>query len=543
MIRSKFMMLAAGVLAAAFVVAVATLVAPPVFEFHAPASLASLVGDAMVFAGPTLLALRAELTDLETRAAAKQGELKDGLSADEVRKIEAEHRELLDKIVAKRGEVAEAERAAPSATDTVAVERARSAEITTLAQRHAMPAEFASQHIASGTSIEEVRKIVLEEVAKRSAGTAISPRVAVTQDEGDTIRAAVENSILHRANPAAVQLDDAARQFRGMSLLEAGRSFVEDTQGVKLRSLSKRELAGVLLGLDRRSGMMATTDFPQLLANVASKRLRDMYRQTVQTWRPLCRRSDAPDFKERAIVALAGMPELKKVKEGGEYTYASLGETAEKYSLATYGRIIAITRQTLINDDLGAFDRLPTMFGRAAAEHESDLVWGVILANANMADGVALFHANHGNLGTGAALGEAGVAAGEQAIGEQQDAAKRAMNLVAKFLIVAPKDKLAARKLLTAVTATKTGDVNVYQNSMDLIVENRLKVTSGAQPWYLGVDPAQWDTIEYAYLEGEDGIYTEERMGFEVDGVEIKGRLDFAAKAIDHRGLYKNPGV
>jgi hypothetical protein len=46
-----------------------------------------------------------------------------------------------------------------------------------------------------------------------------------------------------------------------------------------------------------------------------------------------------------------------------------------------------------------------------------------------------------------------------------------------------------------------------------------------------------------AYLEGQQGAYIETRNGFDVDGVEIKCRLDFGAKAIDWRGLYKNAGA
>ena len=41
----------------------------------------------------------------------------------------------------------------------------------------------------------------------------------------------------------------------------------------------------------------------------------------------------------------------------------------------------------------------------------------------------------------------------------------------------------------------------------------------------------------------QDGVYIETRMGFDVDGVEIKARLDFGAKAIDWRGLFKNAGI
>jgi len=48
--------------------------------------------------------------------------------------------------------------------------------------------------------------------------------------------------------------------------------------------------------------------------------------------------------------------------------------------------------------------------------------------------------------------------------------------------------------------------------------------------------------VEYSYLEGESGLFTTRREGFEVDGVEIKARHVFAAKAIDWRGVQKNPG-
>jgi len=529
-------------LCAAFV-----MLSPEAFAATLPVK-ASLIDHSSVMqlmseAGIALAALRSKHDDLVSRAQAKQAEIKDGMSPEDVKRIEDEHATLVREIEGVKEDIRKAEQEERSNPAAVAAERARSAEITTLAQRHNMPADFAAKHIADGTSVEDVRKIVLDEVAKRAEQSRISPRATVLTDEGDTIRTAVETAILHRANPAAVRLDDAARSWRGMSLLEMGRVFVEETQGVKLRGLGKRELAGVLLGLDRRSGMMSTSDFPQLLANVASKRLRDGYGSARQTWRPFSRQSNAPDFKERAIVQLSGMPEFLKVKEGGEYQSAFLGESVEKYALATYGRIISITRQTLINDDLGAFDRLPTLFGRAAAELESDLVWGVLLNNPKMGDNVDLFHEDHGNLAaSGGAPSEATVEAAEIAIGAQKDAAGKPLNLAPRFLAVSRKHKVGAQKLLTAVTASKTGDVNVYQNTMDLIVEDRLYNAGGACPWFIIGDPAQWDTIEYAYLEGEEGLYTEERMGFEVDGIQIKGRLDFAAKAIDHKAFYKNPG-
>ncbi|MCB2106361.1 MAG: peptidase U35 [Rhodobacteraceae bacterium] len=506
-------------------------------------------------ATPALVALRAEHSDLVARAAAKLASVKDGMTPDEIRAIETEHADLLRQVTAKAEEIRTAESASPSPTPAdstraaIDAERARSGEIIALAIRHGMPADFASQHIAAGISLDKVRGLVLDAVAARSATPPLNPRVEILQDEGDTIRAAVEVAIQHRANPASVQLDDAARQWRGMSLLEMGRAFVEQTTGQRMRGLGRMELATRLLNLDTglRSGggMMSTSDFPNILANVVAKRLRNAYETAPQHWKKLARQSNAPDFKSRAVMQLSNLPQFKKVQEGGEYSHAALADSAEQYALSTYGRIVAITRQTLINDDLGAFDRLPMLLGRAAAETEASLFWSIILTNAAMGDGTALFHANHGNLGTGAAIDVAALNAGRAAMRKQKGFAAKAadadpLNLTPAYLVVSPDKETEAQQFLATTLYPQEGaKVNPFAGSMTQITEARL--TGNA--WYLFADPATIDTIEYAYLEGEEGLFTEQRLGFEIDGVEVKGRLDFAAKAIDWRGMYKNPGV
>ena len=91
--------------------------------------------------------------------------------------------------------------------------------------------------------------------------------------------------------------------------------------------------------------------------------------------------------------------------------------------------------------------------------------------------------------------------------------------------------------------ATPANVVPASIRSLAVIAEPRLDPASGAVPWYLFASPSAIDTIEYAYLEGQDGVFIETRIGFDVDGVEIKARLDFGAKAIDWRGMQKSPGV
>ena len=56
----------------------------------------------------------------------------------------------------------------------------------------------------------------------------------------------------------------------------------------------------------------------------------------------------------------------------------------------------------LINDDISAFTDISARLGRAAADFEADFLASKLTANPKMSDGKAVFHADHGNLGSGA---------------------------------------------------------------------------------------------------------------------------------------------
>ena len=78
--------------------------------------------------------------------------------------------------------------------------------------------------------------------------------------------------------------------------------------------------------------------------------------------------------------------------------------------MVTFGRLFAITRQAIINDDLSALSDIPARHGEAAARKMGDVAYAVLTANAAMGDSVALFHATHGNLGAAAVVGIAPIA-------------------------------------------------------------------------------------------------------------------------------------
>ena len=420
-------------------------------------------------------------------------------------------------------------------------------KIGTRAAAFGLTAEQAMEAMAETRSLEAATDWLQEKAAARSAAVPRQqPKIEVLRDEGDTLRRGIGDAILARANPQAVKLDEAGRQWRGLTLMEMGREYVEQTQGVRLRGLSRMEMAGVVLGLTRAPGAHSTSDFPLILANTANKRLQAAYDAQPSGWKRFCRQSNATDFKTRYINRLSEAPRLEKVVENGEFKYGSVSEQGESYALSTYGKIISITRQALINDDLGAFDRLPTLFAAAAADNEADIVWGIVTTNGAMSDSVALFHASHGNLaGSAAAISVTSLGAARAAMRLQKNVAgKQLINVQPSYLLVPAALETVAEQFIAQnlIPAQASNVVPEWVRSLTPIVEPRLDAAS-AVSWYLAADPARIDTIEYAYLDGAENLFTETRVGFEVDGVEIKVRQDFAAKAIDWRGLYKNAGA
>lgn len=525
--------------------------------FHAQSGVSDPMS--IFTANAALLALRSQHSDIVTRAAALLATVKDGMPAAEVTRIEGEHAELVRQAAELQTKITVEETRAP-APPAPAESRGHAWSVEDIGRINARATAFgltpadaiATMAEASVRTIEQATDHLQNLVASR-APSRQNPHIRITQDEGDTIRTAVEAAVMLRANPQALPATDPSREmsrnYRGMSLMEIGRVFIEETQGIRLRGQSRLEMAGTLLGLNtgmgtRGAGMHSTSDFANLLANVASRRLRAAYAQSPQTFKAFCRQSNNPDFKTKSVVQLSSAPAFKKVREGAEYSYGGLTDGVEQYALSTFGRIVAITRQTLINDDLGAFDRLPTMIGRAAADLESTTVYNVLLDNAAMGDSVALFHATHGNLLTGSAIDETNLTLADKAIRDQRSlAAKSAdreyINLMPRFILTGNAYRIPAQKMVTAVTPNATSGVNVFQNALEVISEARIT----GNKWFVIADPATIDTIEYSYLEGEEGVFTEQRIGFEVDGIEIKGRLDFAAKAIDWRGMVYNPGA
>ena len=486
--------------------------------------------------------------------------------------------------------------------EAVQGERQRVGEIQSLgatATRYGIDDAVISEFIAKGVSVDQARKDLFDQLAQKGKqslnGSEFEIRgdggASVTRDGGEQRLACMQMALLlradgrfflarrrdHNGNDLGEYLDgcgpeqqkhaaEMAREYRNFKLIDLAKEALM-FRGINPRGMDVTRIAELALQAPSRGpeffagGAETTSDFPGILANVANKTLRQGYEAYPRTFQAFCRQVTAQDFKPINRVMLADAPVLQALNEKGEYHRANLTDNNINYSLGTYGEIVALTRKVIINDDLQAFTRVPALLGVAAAQLESNTVWGIIISNpaavyAGDKNSTALFHANHGNLLTGAAssidstvqnaVPLTALGKGRAAMRLQKGPQGTPLNLIPRYIAVPTALETYMLQLVYPVNIASSDATKVvpeWVRSLVPVVEPRLDAaTNGTAAWYLIADPAQIDTVEYCYLEGQQGVYIETKQGFEVDGVEIKARMDFGAAALDFRGMQKNAG-
>jgi len=391
--------------------------------------------------------------------------------------------------------------------------------------------------IEEGRKLEDVRKVALGRMVENRQP--VGTRVEVLTDEKDKVRAAASDALLMRTG---VKLDKPApgfEEFRSFSLLDLAKDCVE-RKGEKWRGMGKLQIA--------QRAIFGTDDFPYIMGNIANKTMMKAYEEAPSTYQVWCNIVDGSDFKDMYRNQLSQAPDLDRKYENGEYQNATFSETRETYKILTYGKKFSISREAIINDDMGALTRIPRQFGASAARKVNGLPYAILEDNDDMADGSALFVAGHGNIeGTAANKDVPSVTtlASARAYMRKQTGlgGHGALNLTPRFLIAPPDLEMVSSQLIRSGV-----DPSKYNNTPNIIVAGSLSLVcdaslSDSDAWYLAADPSQIDTIEVAFLDGNRAPLIESKENWDVDGIEYKVRIDVGAKSIDHRGLFKNVGT
>lgn len=396
-------------------------------------------------------------------------------------------------------------------------------------------------------TIEQASARLLAEIGKNNAPAAPQnafARVQTVADETDKQREAVVSAMLARAGvaqDAKARAALASNPFRGHKLLDVARA--------SLARIGRSTDGMTQMDIVAAAFTQGGSDFPVLLENTMHKALLAAYATAALTWNRFCATGSVSDFRAHNRYRLGSFGNLDSINELGEYINKSIPD-GEKASIqaGTKGNIINISRQAVINDDLGAFVGLSDMLGRAAARTIEADVYALLALNGGlgpvMADGKTLFHADHGNVGTGAAISVASIDADRVLMAGQKDISGNDYLDLRPSVLLVPTGLGGTARVINGAqydpdTANKMQRPNMVAGLYSDIVDTpRLSGTRR----YSFADATTAQVLEVAFLDGNQQPFLEVKDGFDVDGARYKVRLDYGVGAVDFRGAVTNAG-
>lgn len=371
-----------------------------------------------------------------------------------------------------------------------------------------------------------------------------APRIETVEDEVDKIRGAAVNALMVRAGQdpkGEIRAKMAGNPFRGHRLMDLARACLVRA-GVNPDGMSQMEVVAAAF-------TQGTSDFPVILENTMHKTLQQAYALANLTWNRFCATGSVSDFRTHNRYRVGSFGNLDAVNELGEFTNKTIPDGEKGTIIAgTKGNIINLSRQAIINDDLGAFVGLAGMLGRAAARTVEDDVYALLAQNSGvgptMSDGFALFSTQHNNLTTSAAITMAALDLDRVALASQKDVSGNDyLDLRPAVLLVPLSLGGTARSINEAQydpdTANKLQKPNIVNGLFRDIVDTP-RMTGTRR--YIFADPQEAPVLEVAFLDGQSEPYMEMQDGFDVDGARWKVRLDYGVAAVDYRGAVTNAG-
>jgi len=433
----------------------------------------------------------------------------------------------------------------PEAVDISAVrDEAMKAERQRVSEITAMCRDFnidPKKYIDDGTPVEKVRAAILEELKKNMKPLSVGTDVRVEKDEADKIRAAASDAILMRGGIKIEKPAEGADEFRRMSLRDLAIDCLVRAGRANAHRLDDDTLF--------REAITPDSQFTAILNNAANKSMATAYRAVQTTYQRWTGRGSNPDFKAATHYQISEAGDLLPMTQSGEFKFDEMTDQGVNKAIATFGREFGITRQALINDDIGVLTRVPEAYARAARRGINRLVYRMLGTNPVIFDGQQLFSAAHGNVAAqGDNITVQAVGEGRRAMRIQRNLrGKEILNIGPRFLIVpAARETEAQQFLSNTLVPTSQANINPFIGTLELIADAELDALVQAGnpfPWFLAADSGDVDTIEVTYLNGDDEPKLESQVGFDFLGIKWRIYIDYGVTVLDYRGLYMNPGA
>ncbi|QDT56893.1 Mu-like prophage major head subunit gpT [Caulifigura coniformis] len=293
----------------------------------------------------------------------------------------------------------------------------------------------------------------------------------------------------------------------------------------------------------------STTSLPNILADTVGRSLVSAYEETTSDWRSFCYVASAEDFRQQLGIRPAAIGNLEQLAPGGSITHGVIKEEATyAWRVNTFAKMLKVTREDVVNDDLGFIDQLSPMLGTSAGRSLLDLIWETIMAG----EASNFFSVANANLLSSSSI--LGVASLQTAIGmmrAQMDSQGHNLNIQPTALAVPPLEEFRARGLLNSallVGSTTDDELQpsgnpVYNVVPTLVVEPRLSNTkftgNSTADWYL-FGPPNARAVTVGFLQGNQTPTIEmENAPFDQLGTQMRVVFDYGCSLSDPKAAFK----
>lgn len=412
--------------------------------------------------------------------------------------------------------------------DVIEADTKRAGRIRELMTHFELDELWAQRHIKLGSSVKAATADARKRVAEKAPD--IDGKLSMGADynsfgwKSERMVEALSARALKQPVP------EPARQFAMKTIAECAFAALEARGETRGRALDPLRSPYDVIKL-----AMTNSDFPNILANVLNKTMLPQYAQATPSFRLFSQRRDFRDYRPHKFLRAGDFPNLLQVGEGAEITQGAMGENGESVTAFRYGRILALTLEVLVNDDVNAFTDFGGMVARRVIDFENTQFYTRVIAPSSgvgpaLADGLAVYHSTHANTNSAGALDNTrlGEAWGKMASQTSIDGLK--LNAPPKYVLTSATSHVLARTLLASIYPAQASNVNPFAGIMEPIFDANLSSVR----YYVLSDPAIGSNYIWGTIGGQ-GPRFEVRNGFEVEGVQVKVAHDFGCGAVDYR--------
>lgn len=299
-----------------------------------------------------------------------------------------------------------------------------------------------------------------------------------------------------------------------------------------------RRDAAAVFGQRSGSAMLTVSDFSAGITAAAGTLIVEHHNAVRPALLSAARSMVAGDLVHPAVLArLDGPARFEKVNEGGEVKTGVVTVDEGGVKVATYSRLLTLSRQLLSLGEFGAALSDPlSILARGAAETQAGLLHSALSSTANLRDGTPAFHATRGNLLT-LALDLTNLGAAIAALRLLPGPSGTALGLQPRYLVVGPTKELAARQLVAQVQPSDRAQVQPWP--LEVLVDH-LEPGAG---WFVLPDPVMEPVLGIARFDATgDAPRIETRDAWPRFGLEMRGTLDVGVGLVGWRGVKSVPG-